>query len=476
MSGCALVLPIFNAIYYILGYNEKVMKINPEIFKAYDIRGLYPSEVNEELAHKLGRAVVWFVAKKLRRKKLTVLVCRDTRTSSVSLKDALIRGVLESGANVIDAGMGSTPFFYFLLQKISPHAGIMVTASHNPVLYNGFKIRGPGAEPIFIENGLKELEKFCRSASTSKKTISGKILPYRDHVLAYLNFLAKSVTVRSDLKVVIDASGGCAALYLPRLLSRFSFIYKPLFFTPSEDFHGRTPNPLLPEVQRFAKEELEKSSFHFGVIFDGDGDRAMFLDELGNPVNPEFIFLLLADSFLKRRVKTCFALTIDTSKSIREYLAEHDAKFILCRRGYPFVRTAMRLVKSPLAVEKSGHFFFREFQYGDSGLLAFLRFADFMSRTRRPLSKIINSLERYVSSGEINFSVKNKKETLMRVARKYRDGKKSKLDGITSEFSDWWFNLRPSNTEPLVRLTLEAKDKLLYEEKMREITKLLTKK
>lgn len=447
--------------------------INPNIFKAYDIRGIYPSEIDEKTAERIGRAFVLFLSKKTRKKTPALVVALDVRGSSLSLKNAFIKGALAQGGNIHDAGMASTPYFYFVLEKLRAEGGVMITASHNPAEYNGLKLRGPNGEPIYIESGLKDIQKVASRAFAPAKA-QGKFFLAKDYSQDYLNFISRKISIR-NLKVAIDGVGGCATLYLPRLLNKFSSLaYTPLFFTPHSNFNGRSPNPLLPETQEEIKKELKKGGYRFGVIFDGDGDRAVFLDEKGDAVSADFIFLLLAGEYMKRGRKGVIALPLDTSKSVREYVGKQGWRIAPTRRGYPFVKTEMKKRHSPLSVEKSGHFFFKEFSCNDSALLAFLKLAHVLSRDRRPLSQIVRSLSQYFSAGEINFHMKDTKTVLKKIEKHFKEGKKSKLDGVMVEFPDWWFNARPSNTEPLLRLVLEARTEELYEEKLKELKKILT--
>lgn len=464
------------------------MKVNPNIFKVYDIRGKYPSEVNEEIAKRVGNAVVQHLSQKLHKKRLKILVCRDVRKSSSSLRDALVKGAVWTGAEIIDVGIGTTPYFYFLMRHLKPDGGIMVTASHNPAEYNGFKIRERGGKPIGAGTGLEKIRSLA-SKSFKGRLDNLEVINYENHEDSYLNFIAKGITIKNPIKAVVDAAGGSTAYFLPRLLNKFpNLIYKPLFFEPDGTFKTHPPNPLLPESQRFVKEELKRGQFRFGAIFDGDGDRVLFFDENGGLVRSEYILGLLAEEKLKKYPDRQFVLPVNTSKGVREYLGEKGAKIQLTKVGYAFMAPAMIKKKAEYGAEVSGHFYFRSFFYNDSALLALLKLASLLSRTHRSLSQLVRPFERYISSGEINFQVKDKKAVLRRIKGfyskrpgrehlpgrpKYAGPKISLLDGITVEYPDWWFNIRPSNTEPLMRIVVEAKGKQLYEEKLKEVEKLI---
>ncbi len=444
------------------------MKINPNIFKAYDIRGKYPTEINEEISMRLGNAAARFFSQKLRKKRLTLLVCRDVRNSSPSLAKSLMRGILTHGSKVVDAGVGTTPYFYFLMHRLNPDGGIMVTASHNPPEYNGFKIRSRGGKPVSVDTGLKKIRAFLLDKKIVRSPMP-EVISYENCTDEYMRFIAQGVSVR-PIRAVIDAGGGSAAYFLPRLLNNFPDLnYKPLFFESDGSFKKHPPNPLLPEAQRFVKEELKQGQFRFGAIFDGDGDRVLFFDERGNFVRSEFIMGLFAEEELKKHYGGWLVMPVNTSRGVREYLGEKGAKIQLSRVGYTFVGPLMKKRRAEYGAEISGHFYFKKFGYDESALYAFLLLASLLSKTHRRLSDLAKPFERYISSGEINFAVKNKKRAMSGIKKYYRDGRRTFLDGITVEYPDWWFNLRPSNTEPLVRLVVEAKSQKLYDEKLKEI-------
>jgi phosphomannomutase len=445
------------------------MKINPSIFKAYDIRGKYPNEVNEEAATRIGNATVVYLSKLLKKKRLKIIVCRDVRLSSSSLKNALLEGITSAGGEVLDAGIGTTPYFYFLLQRLKPDGGIMVTASHNPAEYNGFKIRGRGGKEISIGSGLEKIKEIALRGKIVR-TASPEVITFQNYVDEYIEFLRRGTRIGS-LDAVIDAAGGSTAFFLPKLLTLFDkFIYLPLFFEPDGSFEKHPPNPLLPEAQRFVKNELSKGKFHFGAVFDGDGDRVLFFDEKGNAIRSEYIVALLAANVLKNYPGSAFVFPVNASKNAREYIAELGGKIKISRVGQTFMSEAMKKWRASMGCELSGHFYFRDFFYKDSALMTWLRLAEFLSQTHRPLSQLVKPLEeRYISSGEINFQVQNRKAALKRIKYFYRGAKISFLDGITVEYPEWWCNVRPSNTEPLVRLVMEAKTRDIFDAKKKEL-------
>jgi len=356
-------------------------------------------------------------------------------------------------------------------------AGIMITASHNPKEYNGFKLRGRGDIPILGGTGLEKIVALTQRTHVKSTAPKGSVLLCKDYRDDYVKFLGHGITIPNRLRVVVDAAGGATSLFLPRLLSRFSnFIYKPLFFEPDGSFKRHLPNPFLPDAQVYAKEELKSDGFNFGVIFDGDGDRIVFLDEKGGFVHPDYIAALLAEEELKTKPGSWFVFTANTSKNAWEYIQERGGKIRISRVGYVFMQGAMKKTSALIGSEISGHYCFKDFFNDDSALLAFLRLADLLSRTKRPLSQLIKAVERYVTSEEMNFSVQDKGTVLKRVQDFYQDGKISRLDGISVDFPDWWFNLRPSNTEPYIRLVMEAKTQEMYDEKMKELERIIGKR
>lgn len=456
------------------------MRINPHIFKAYDIRGKYPAEFDEAAAEKIGAAAAVFFLRKTQKKKPTVLVCRDVRISSPLLKEAIIRGINLQGCDALDIGIGTTPFFYFLMHRAGADGGIMVTASHNPAEYNGFKFRTGSGSPVSSGSGLEKIKALVLGKKISPKKSAGRILmPSRDYRKMYLNFQAHGTSI-GHVRAVVDTSGGSTTYFLPELLSRFhNLTYKPLFFEPDGSFSSHLPNPLLPGSQKFVRRELERGNFNFGAIFDGDGDRVVFFDENGGMVRPDFIAALFMEEELNRHKGAKFVFAVNTSRGPREYLAEKGAKILLSPIGYANVQPMMERYGALVGTEISGHFSFKKFFYDDSALMAFLRLAQILSRTHRPLSQLVVKFMRYISSEEINLSIKDKKGAMRRVLEFYRSipgVKISKLDGISVDFPDWRFNLRPSNTEPVIRLVLEARTQELYDEKMKELERLIGKR
>lgn len=450
------------------------MRINPNIFKAYDIRGKFPRELDIEGAKKIGSAVAVFLSEKYKKQALTLMVGADVRTSSPALKKALIDGITLQGSSVIDVGTVTTPLFYFLLQEHQPDGGVMVTASHNPPEYNGFKILDRKTEPVGNNSGLRQIQKLAGKKELARGKKLGSISQVSGGADKYIAYLLKKVKIGSA-RAVVDASGGATTLVLPKLLSYFQgVIYKPLFFEPDGSFSRHSPNPLDAESQEYAREDLKSGSFDFGVIFDGDGDRVVFLDEFGNEVRADFILALLAEELLKERPKNWVVLELTSSKAVEERIIELGGKVVRSRVGYTNMTPLMMKKKALLGGEISGHFFFRDFGYHESSMYAFLKMLEIVSQTPRKLSHLVRPLQKYANGPQMNFKVDNKPAVMRAIEKRYaKEGKISKLDGLNVEFPDWWFNVRPSNTEPLIRFTLEAKTKGLFDAKQKEISEFI---
>lgn len=448
------------------------MAYSPRIFKAYDIRGKYPAELDDALAANIGNAVASYLLHAQKKKRLKILICRDVRVSSPSLRHAVARGVTEAGCDIIDAGITTTPFFYFILHTIKCDGGIMITASHNPAEYNGMKIRGKNGISVAEGCGMEEIQEMSLSGNYTLKKTPGEIVMLEDMRPQYAEFIAKKSKIK-PVRAVIDACGGAAGCVLPQILGEFPNLeYKPLFFEPDGSFGRHSPNPLDADSQKYIIKELRCGKYQFGAIFDGDGDRILFFDEKGNMISSEFIGALFMDAFLAKEKGASIVMPPNTSRGVREYIAEKGGKIKISRVGYSFIQPLMKKIKAPLGVELSGHFHFSDFFFKDSGALALAKLAELVSCAEKPLSQLISPMRRYVSSGEVNFSIKNKDAAYEAAESHFQEFKNaviSKIDGISVDFPDWWFNLRASNTEPLVRLVLEAKTEKLFAEKFAEV-------
>ena len=448
------------------------------IFKAYDIRGVYPTEVNEDIAWKIGFATGQFLRSLLRgydrgqKAANRLVVGRDMRPHSESLTKNLIEGVLASGLSCVDLGMCDTPMVYFAINHLGTCGGVQVTASHNPIEYNGFKIAGQKARPIGEDTGLKEIKHIV---SVLRRTPAGETSAtveqvdlwneYRQHVLQFLK-LAR------PLKVVVDASNGMAGKMMPAVFDGTDLEIIPLNYEFGGGF-AHPPNPLVEANLKQVCSVVKRRKVDFGICFDGDADRCMFVDEKGNIVRCDYITALLARHFLTLYPGATIVYDVRSSRVVPEEIQAAGGVPRRERVGHAFMKKAMADAKGIFGGELSGHFYFRDNFNADSGAIVFAVVASIVSSQSAPLSELVAPFKRYVQSGEINFRVQDKDAMINQLAEKFSDGRQDRLDGLTVEYDDWWFNVRPSNTEPLLRLNLEAVNEDLLKEKLQEIKSVL---
>ena len=455
-----------------------VYKMDPAIFKAYDIRGVYPDQIDEEDAWKIGFSTARFLRSLLRgyergqANAQCLCVGRDMRTHSKSLAQALIEGMNSSGANVIDIGMIDTPQMYFAINHLGTCGGVQVTASHNPAKYNGFKISGMGARPIGVDTGLKEIKHIATALIHTKGTVTGSVekydltAEYKNHVLKFLN-----VNIR-PMKVALDASNGMAGKMVPVIFSNLPTEIIPLNFEHTGKFRHE-PNPLVEKNLAQVKAAVTKNKCDFGLCFDGDGDRLMMVDEKGDTIGCDLMTALMAPYFLKKQPKSTIVYDLRSSLVVPEEIIKNGGTPRRERVGHSFMKKAMRDSHAIFGGELSGHFYYRDNFCTDSGMITLVHILNIVSDADMPLSELVAPLRRYCSSGEINFKVDDKQAKMNEFAAKYSDCEMDYLDGVTIRYKDWWFNCRPSNTEPLLRLNIEAKSKELFEEKFAEVGKQL---
>jgi len=454
--------------------------MNPAIFKAYDIRGIYPDDLNEEDAWKIGCATARFLRSLLRgyergqAASQSLCVGRDMRTHSEAIAKALIDGMNSTGANVIDIGMIDTPQMYFAINHLGTCGGVQVTASHNPAKYNGFKISGLEAKPIGGDTGLKDIEHIAMALLHTKGNVTGSIesrdltAEYKKHVLKFLRSNIKK------LKIAVDASNGMAGKMVPALFGKLPVQIIEINFKHDGTFKHE-PNPLVESNLAELKKLVKKNKCDFGVCFDGDADRLMMVDEKGNTIGCDLMTALMAAYFLEKHPKSTVVYDLRSSRVVAEEIIKHGGTPRRERVGHAFMKKALRDSHSVFGGELSGHFYYRDNFYADSAMITLVHVINIISEANVPISKLISPLQRYSSSGEINFEVENKQSKMDELTRRYNDGQIDHLDGVTIGYKDWWFNSRPSNTEPLLRLNVEAKSKELLDEKLSEITEQLGK-
>ena len=443
------------------------------IFKAYDIRGKVPAELDPALGKRIGYHFVRLL--KARR----LVVGRDMRTHSPSIQAAVIEGIRDAGCDVLDIGLASTPMAYFAIGSNYCDGGLNVTASHNPGEYNGMKLCRAGAAPISGATGIQELEQLCRQPPPAAGGPRGA-LAQLDVLDAYAAHVARFAEFARPLKVAIDASNGMAGYTLPPILERLKQLsVETLFMTPDGTFPNHEANPLKEQNLDPVRALVRQSGADFGVSFDGDADRCCFVDETGRTVPNDLMTALMARVQLLRHPGAAVVYDLRSSWVVREEIAKAGGRPLRDRVGHSFIKATMRAEKAVFGGELSGHFYFADNYTCDSGEIAFATALSLVSRSRQPLSQLVAGLRRYHASGEINFRVADKDALLETLRRRYRDGRQDELDGITVEYGElgrapwWWFNVRASNTEPLLRLNLEASDEVLSREKQAELVRIL---
>jgi phosphomannomutase len=434
------------------------------IFKAYDIRGIYGQTLDEDLAYRIGRAFVTFV------KCGSVVVGRDMRPHSKPLFDALARGLTEQGADVVDLGLCSTPMSYHANGVLKADAGIMITASHNPGAYNGFKLSRERAIPISGDTGIRDIEAIVSSGAFAPAPARAGRVRTHDPLPAYRQHIRAKADLRRPVRIAADfanSMGVCEARVLDGLIA-----VKPLFDTLDGTFPNHEANPLMAETLEVLQHEVRTGRYDFGVAFDGDADRAGFLDERGAIVPMDLMTALIAQSLLAHEKGTVL-YDLRSSWSVAEVIRESGGKPMMSRVGHAFIKQQMRENDAIFAGELSGHYYFRHNFYTESSSLATLCVANLVSASDRPLSELVRPLRRYAASGEINSEVADTAAVLARLKATYADGRLATLDGISVEYADWWFNVRASNTEPFIRLNLEAKTPDLMARKRDEVLALI---
>jgi phosphomannomutase len=439
--------------------------VDPKVFKAYDVRGIYPSELDEDGAYAIGRAYVErFAAKR-------IAVGRDMRLSARKMARAAIDGAADAGAEVLDLGMVGTEMLYFAVGDLGLDGGIAVTASHNPKEYTGMKIVRHGALPVGGDSGLLDIRDLidtgtwqdAERGAVREEDIWGRFV---DRVLSFVD-----VDALKPLRVVIDAANGMAGAMLPPVLDRLPMVdVVRCYFDPDGSFPNHEPNPLLPENREFIVRKTREEGADFGVAFDGDADRCFFVDDSGEFVPGDFTTALFAQTILGREGGGKVIYDVRASWAVPEAIREAGGEPLINRVGHAFIKQRMREDDAVFGGEVSAHYYFRDFSQADSGTVPFLLMCELVSR-RGKLSEVLAPFrERYFITGEINTPVADVPAKLQELEERYgAEGTVSHLDGLSVEADDWHFNVRPSNTEPLLRLNLEARSEDLMERKRDEI-------
>jgi phosphomannomutase len=445
--------------------------MNPEIFKAYDIRGLYPSEIDKDSAYKIGRALVTHTGAK------KVLVGFDMRESSVELEAGLIAGITDEGADVIKIGLSTTPMLYFASWQIEADTAVMITASHNPAEYNGMKFCLKNAVPIGEGSGMEEIRDMALTEKFPEIKTKGQVSEQFDFLNKYLNYMAKFfVTEGVKKKIVLDFANGMGILdkaVFEKFPAEIEAIY--MYDTLDGNFPNHEANPLKTETLLALQEKVIAEKADLGIAYDGDADRVGFVTENGEVVSMDYLIALLAKEVLKKNPGELVLMDLRSSNAVREVIEEAGGKVNRCRVGHSLIKKQMRDQDAIFAGELSGHYFFQENSKAEMTTFAVITLLNLMNETGQKMSELVAPLKRYFHSGEINSDVTDKDIVMKNLKEIYKDGRLDELDGIRIDFPDWWFNVRASNTEPKLRLNLEAKTKELMEEKKLELLKIIRK-
>ena len=423
------------------------------IFKAYDIRGIYGKDLNEDLAYRIGKAFATFLKPK------SVVVGRDMRPHSMPLFQALARGLTELGADVVDIGVVSTPISYFANGTLHADASVMITASHNPGPWNGFKTCREQAIPISGATGIKDLERIVQTGAYAPAAAKPGTVRAQSFTAGYVQCIRSFADLRRPLRIAVDYANGMGIVEGEVLRGLPNLTIDPLFDTLDGTFPNHEANPLLEETWHALQQKVRAGKYDFAIAFDGDADRCGFMDEQGNIIPMDMITGLVAEMILKKNRGAGIYYDLRSSWAVKELIEENGGKPLMSRVGHAFIKQQMREANALFAGELSGHYYFKENFFTESSSLAALYVANLVSQSDRPLSQLIKPIQRYAASGEINSHVADVQKVLATLRAKYTPLAASvfELDGLSFEFPDWWFNVRASNTEPLCRLNLEAR-------------------
>jgi phosphomannomutase len=432
------------------------MDINTSIFKAYDVRGLYPREINEEVARQIGRGFVAYLGAK------RIGVSRDMRVSSPGIASAFIEGAREQGANVIDYGMMGTDMLYFAVVNDNLEGGAQITASHNPGEYNGIKMVRTGAQPLSGDAGIGDIrDMIAHDRVPAPASARGTVTP-RDVVPQYIDRVMSFVdaSVIKPFTVVLDAGSGMAGLVAPLLFERLPCRTTRLCFEIDGTFPNHEANPLLEENRLDITAEVIRQQADIGIAWDGDADRCFFIDGSGEFISGDFVTALLAEAFLLKQPGATVIYDLRASHAVKDTAARYGGRALMNRVGHAFIKQRMRQEDALFAGEVTGHYYFRDYFYADNGFIPALLILELMSKKNQSLRELLAPFrDRYFISGEINTKLRSMTEVpakLAAIEARYQDAAIARIDGISVDYSDWHFNVRGSNTEPLLRLNLEA--------------------
>ncbi len=444
-------------------------------FHAYDIRGVYNVDFNKDDVYKIGFHLVGFLGVE------EVIVGRDARSSSPEIYEALTRGITDAGADVLSLGLSTTPMVYYATATLDKKASVQITASHNPKQYNGLKVSRENAVPVGYDTGLGEIERRCKEETIIPVAQKGQIkdINISDEYIAFLRSFARDI---SNLEIAIDCSNGMAGLLIHDVLPPGS--YAMLYDEVDGDFPNHEANPLIPENTKPLRDLVLKEKCDVGMIFDGDGDRVVFIDEKGRAVPSDIMLAVMGHYFLEPKPRDTQQVLVDirTSRAVENHLTPMGADVQTWRVGRAFMAPRLREINGLFGGELAGHYYFRDFFYSDSGLLAAIILLNVVAELKRQgtsLASLVDSINTYANSGEVNFKIQDKAGAMEAVKDHFVNQQKPKAlydyDGYRVEYNDWWFNIRPSNTEPLLRFLAEANSPEILEQKLKETREILAR-
>lgn len=454
---------------------------SPEIFHSYDIRGTYPDALNGQDAYLIGRAYIHFLDKHTNKEHYTIAVGRDSRISSPELFEGFARGVREEGADIIDLGLITTPMLYYGVASLGCDGGAMITASHNPNPYNGLKLTREHAIPIGGDSGLYWMRDFIEKtdiAQLPKAKAEGSVSEQsiRD---AYVDFNLQTAKIERDefrgMRVAVDAGNGVGGPMIQDLLEAVGVTMKGLYMEPDGQFPNHIPDPLIAEnikdLQEFIKEQQD---IQIGIALDGDADRVVLLDENANPVSGDILTAFIAQIILRDNPMEKILYDVRSSNIVPESITQNGGTPIVSRIGHAHIKPAMREENILFGGEFSGHYFWGQNLFFETPFVVVLLVLKELKGTGKKLSELIVPFQKYAYSGEINFAIEQKEKKIQELKQKYVEGTLLEIDGARIDFEDWWFLARPSNTESLLRLVIEAKTPELLEQKRKEITEIIS--
>lgn len=455
-----------------------------KIFRDYDIRGKVPGELTAQVAYKVGQALAQVLPEG------TVAVGRDMRPDSGTFVDNLMKGLLQAGREVWDLNLVTVDMLYFAVGKFKLAGGAMVTASHNSKGYNGIKICSEGAVPVAAGSGLEQIKNLVQSNVESlptlptgrqgrqagqKSKVAGK-LERKDIMQDWISHVLSFVESKhwKPLKLAIDAGNGMAGHVMPQFIKQTPLQATPLWWELDGDFPNRPSDPTIPANLKTLCQMVKDNGLDLGLAFDGDGDRVALVDESGQVVSPNIITAVLADAILAKQSGTNIVVDVRASRLIEDATTEAGGRVIRAAAGMPHIEAAMRQHSSPFGAEASAHYYFKDNYFAYSGLIAAALVIEVLSKSGKKLSQVVAQYQKYFQSGELNFTVSNQQAAIAKVAEAFKDGQADQIDDLTVHYPNWWFNLRASNTEPLLRLNVEADTKELLDEKVKQIQNLIT--